>query len=277
MGVLLKRRVIHTVLYVISIVIALITGFPFLFLVINSFKGMGEYLTNIWMLPKEPYLGNYQMILKPDFLRYFLNSVIVSAISVFIIVVVSSMISFTFARMRYRGKNLLYFAIIAGMMIPVHTTLIPTFTLLSSIGLTDSLAGLVGPYVSYNIPIAVFILTQFFQEIPKELEEAAIIDGCSIVGTFKNIILPLSGPAISTIVVYTFLNIWNEFINANVLITSSANKTLPLGIREFYGMQSVNIPAVLTAILVGSLPVILLYFFAQEKVVNGLTQGAVKG
>ena len=84
------------------------------------------------------------------------------------------------------------------MMIPVHTTLIPTFTLLSSIGLTDSLAGLVGPYVSYNIPIAVFILTQFFQEIPKELEEAAIIDGCSIVGTFKNIILPLSGPAIST-------------------------------------------------------------------------------
>ena len=134
-----------------------------------------------------------------------------------------------------------------------------------------------GPYVSYNIPIAVFILTQFFQEIPKELEEAAIIDGCSIVGTFKNIILPLSGPAISTIVVYTFLNIWNEFINANVLITSSANKTLPLGIRGFYGMQSVNIPAVLTAILVGSLPVILLYFFAQEKVVNGLTQGAVKG
>ena len=96
-------------------------------------------------------------------------------------------------------------------------------------------------------------------------------------GTFKNIILPLSGPAISTILVYTFLNIWNEFINANVLITSSANKTLPLGIREFYGMQSVNIPAVLTAILVGSLPVILLYFFAQEKVVNGLTQGAVKG
>ena len=95
MGVLLKRRVMHTVLYVISIVIALITGFPFLFLVINSFKGMGEYLTNIWMLPKEPYLGNYQMILKPDFLRYFLNSVIVSAISVFIIVVVSSCLLYT--------------------------------------------------------------------------------------------------------------------------------------------------------------------------------------
>lgn len=277
MGVLLKRKIKNTILYAISIVIALITGFPFVFLVINSFKGMGEYLTNIWRLSSEPFFGNYQMVLKPDFLRYFLNSVIVSGTSVFIIVVVSSMISFTFARLKYRGRNLLYFVIIAGMMIPVHTTLIPTFTLLSSIGLTDTLTGLVGPYVSYNIPIAVFILTQFFREIPKELEEAAIIDGCGIVGTFKNIILPLSGPAISTIVVYTFLNIWNEFINANVLINSTGKKTLPLGIREFYGMQSVNIPAVLTAILIGSLPVILLYFFAQEKVVNGLTQGAVKG
>ena len=94
----------HTVLYVISIVIALITGFPFSVSGYQQLQGMGEYLTNIWMLPKEPYLGNYQMILKPDFLRYFLNSVIVSAISVFIIVVVSSMISFTFARMRYREK-----------------------------------------------------------------------------------------------------------------------------------------------------------------------------
>jgi raffinose/stachyose/melibiose transport system permease protein len=163
------------------------------------------------------------------------------------------------------------------MMIPVHTTLIPTFTLLSSIGLTDSLVGLLGPYVSYNIPISVFILTQFFKEIPIELEEAAIIDGCGRIKAFIKIILPLSGPALATVVVYSSLSIWNEFINANVLITSSANKTLPLGIREFYGFMTIDIPAVLTAILVGSLPVILIYFLAQEKVVNGLTQGAVKG
>lgn len=274
---ILKKRLRNIGLYGICILITIITGFPFVFMVINSFKGMGEYLTNIWMLPQDFYLGNFELVLKPEFLRYFLNSVVVSAVSVAIIVIVGSMISYTFARMNYKGKNILYFAIIAGMMIPVHTTLIPTFTLLSDVGLTDSLVGLIGPYVSYNIPIAVFILTQFFKEIPKEVEEAAIIDGCGTIGVFKNIVIPLSKPAISTIVVYTFLNIWNEFINANVLITSSVNKTLPLGIREFYGMQSVNIPAVLTAILVGSLPVILLYFFAQEQVVNGLTQGAVKG
>ena len=96
-------------------------------------------------------------------------------------------------------------------------------------------------------------------------------------GVFHKIILPLSGAGLSTVTVYTFLNIWNEFINANVLINTTTRKTLPLGIREFYGFQSVNIPAILTAILVGSLPVIILYFCAQEKVVNGLTQGAVKG
>lgn len=277
MNALLMKKLRSIAFYIISILIAIITGFPFVFLLVNSFKSMNEYLMNIWKLPSEVYLGNYETVLNPNFLKYFLNSVIVSVVSVLLIVIVSSMISFTFARMSYKGRDILYLLIIAGMMIPVHTTLIPTFTLLSNIGLSDSLVGLLGPYVSYNIPIAVFILTQFFKEIPKEIEEAAIIDGCGTIRIFSNIIMPLSGPALSTIVVYTFLNIWNEFINANVLITSTSKKTLPLGIREFYGMQSVNIPCVLTAILVGSLPVIILYFCAQEKVVNGLTQGAVKG
>lgn len=277
MNAVLARKLRSLGFYLISIIVAIITGFPFIFLLINSFKSMNVYMKNIWKLPSELYMDNYKAVLNPEFLKYFLNSVIVSVASVLIIVIVSSMISYTFARMEYKCRDFLYFLIIAGMMIPVHTTLIPTFTLLSNIKLTDSLVGLLGPYVSYNIPISVFILTQFFKEIPKEIEEAAIIDGCGTTKIFSSIIMPLSGPALSTIIVYTFLNIWNEFINANVLINSTAKKTLPLGIREFYGMQTINIPCVLTAILVGSLPVIILYFCAQEKVVNGLTQGAVKG
>ncbi|PNV60385.1 carbohydrate ABC transporter permease [Clostridium sp. chh4-2] len=272
-----KRSLVKALLYAACILILIITGFPFIFLLVNSFKDMAEYLKNIWALPSKFFFGNYKAVFKPDFLRYFLNSAFVSAVSVSLIVIVSSMISFAFAKMKFKGSNALYFLIIAGMMIPVHTTLIPTFTLLSSIHLNDSLIGLCGPYISYNIPISVFILTQFFKEIPREIEEAAIIDGCDTIGIFRKIMIPLSGAGLSTVTVYTFLNIWNEFINANVLINTTAKKTLPLGIREFYGFQSVNIPAILTAILVGSLPVILLYFFAQEKVVNGLTQGAVKG
>jgi ABC-type sugar transport system, permease component len=272
-----KNGILKLLVYIICILVAIITGFPFIFLLINSFKSMPEYLLNIWKLPSEIHLGNFEKVLKPEFLRYFINSIIVSIISVAIIVLVSSMISYAFAKMKFKGKNVLYFLIIAGMMIPVHTTLIPTFTLISQMGMTDKLVGLIGPYVSYNIPISVFILTQFFKEIPRDIEEAAIIDGCNTIDVFRRIILPLSGPALSTIVVYTFLNIWNEFINANVLIRTASQKTLPLGIREFYGAQTINIPAILTAILVGSLPVIIVYFSAQEKVVNGLTQGAVKG
>lgn len=272
-----KRILINTGLYGCCGVILVLTGFPFVFLLINSFKDMQEYLVNIWSLPGKAFFGNYQKVFDPSFLRYFMNSALVSAVSVSLIVLVSSMISFAFAKMEFKGKGVVYFLIIAGMMIPVHTTLIPTFTLLSSLHLNDSLIGLCGPYISYNIPISVFILTQFFKEIPQEIEDAAVIDGCTTIGVFRRIILPLSGAGISTVVVYTFLNIWNEFINANVLINTTSKKTLPLGIREFYGFQSVNIPAILTAILVGSLPVIILYFCAQEKVVNGLTQGAVKG
>lgn len=272
-----KRKMVNAMLYALCLMILVITGFPFVFLLVNSFKNMQEYLMNIWSLPSKFYFGNYKAVFKPDFLRYFVNSTFVSGVSVFLIVAVSSMISFAFAKMKFRGSGVLYFLMIAGMMIPVHTTLIPTFTLLSSIHLNDLLIGLCGPYISYNIPISVFILTQFFKEIPKEIEEAAIIDGCDTIGIFTKIMLPLSGAGLSTVTVYTFLNTWNEFINANVLINTTAKKTLPLGIREFYGFQTVNIPAILTAILVGSLPVILLYFLAQEKVVNGLTQGAVKG
>lgn len=272
-----KKLAVKTFLYVSCLIILVITGFPFVFLLVNSFKDMPEYLRNIWTFPQTPYLGNYQKVFSPDFLLYFVNSAFVSAISVSLIVAVSSMISFAFTKLEFRLSKVFYFIIIAGMMIPVHTTLIPTFTLLSSLGLSDSLIGLCGPYISYNIPISVFILTQFFKEIPREIEDAAAIDGCTNFGIFSRIVMPLSGAGLSTVVVYTFLNIWNEFINANVLINSTRNKTLPLGIREFYGFQTVNIPSVLTAILVGSLPVILLYFCAQEKVINGLTQGAVKG
>jgi len=272
-----KRRLVHTLLYLACLIILVLTGYPFVFLVLNSFKNMQEYLQNIWMPASTMYLGNYQAVFKPDFLRYFLNSVLVSVGSVTLITLTSSMISYAFAKLKFRGSGILYFLIIAGMMIPVHTTLIPTFTLLSSIHMNDSLVGLCGPYISYNIPISVFILTQFFREIPKEIEEAAIIDGCSKIQVYTKIMMPLSTAGLSTVIVYTFLNVWNEFINANVLINTTSKKTLPLGIREFYGFQSINIPAVLTAILVGSLPVILLYFFAQEKVINGLTQGAVKG
>lgn len=234
-------------------------------------------MQNIWTMPKKIYLGNYALVFAPSFLRYFINSLIVSVSGVFLNIIVSSLLSYIFARFAIKIAKPLYLLVIAGMMIPIHTTLIPVYTMSNAIGVYDHLIGLIGPYISFNIPISVFIMTQFFKECPKELEEAAMIDGGSHFLIYRKIIMPLSVPAISTVGVYTFLNMWNEFIYALVLIDTPERKTLSLGVRDFYGFQTINIPAVLTAILVGSLPVLLFYFIAQDKVINGLTQGAVKG
>lgn len=251
--------------------------FPFFFVLFTSFKTTKEYMKNVWGFPGELFLGNYAKVFQPTFFRYFANSVFVTAVSVMLILIVASMMSYTFARIRPVWGKVIYMVVISGMMIPMHTTLIPVYMLSNEIGLYNSLFALIGPYVSFNIPISVFIMSQFFEEIPREVEEAAVIDGCGHAKIFRSMILPLSKPVLSTVGIYTGLNTWNEFSYALVLIDSSKHKTLPLGIKDFYGAEAVNIPCVMAAILVSSLPVILLYMFAQEKVISGLTQGAVKG
>jgi raffinose/stachyose/melibiose transport system permease protein len=264
-------------LYFVAILFLIITGYPFVFVLFTSFKSQMEYMVNVWTIPKKLFLGNFQAVFQPHFLRYFLNSLIVSIISVTIILIIGSLASYAFAKLKFRLNKYLFILFLAGMMIPIHTTLIPIYVLINKMGLYNSLYGLIGPYVSINLPIAIIIMTQFFKEVPGEIEEAARIDGCSHFGIYSKIMLPLSTPAISTVAIYNFLHVWNEFIYALVLLDSPQKKTLSLGIREFYGLETVNIPGIITAILVGSLPVMVFYFLAQEKVINGLVSGSVKG
>ena len=273
----LSDKLFKSGIYLFCIVVLILTGFPLVFLIFNSFKSLPEYMVNIWQPPTKIFFGNIKLVLSPTFLNYFKNSLIVSVSGVSIVILVSSLMSYIFAKFSFRITKGLFFLVIAGMMIPIHTTLIPIYSLSINLGVYDTLFGLIGPYVSFNIPISVFIMTQFFREIPKELDEAAMIDGATHSLIYRKIVMPLSAPALSTVGIYTFLMMWNEFIYALVMIDTRTKKTLPLGIRDFYGFQTINIPAVLTAILVGSLPVLIFYFVAQDKVINGLTQGAVKG
>lgn len=264
-------------LYLVAGLFLILMGYPFIFVLFTSFKTPMEYMMNVWAFPKALSFENYDKVLQPYFLRYFLNSIIVSSCTVATVILIASMASYAFARMQFRFNKYLFMVFVAGMMIPVHTTLIPVYVLINKIGVYDTLPGLMGPYTSFSLPVAIFIMTGFFKEVPKELEEAALMDGCSHWIIFRKIMFPLSTPAIATVGIYNFLYTWNEFIYALVLINSPSVKTLPLGIREFYGMESVNIPGVITAILVGSLPVLIFYFLAQERVINGLVSGAVKG
>jgi raffinose/stachyose/melibiose transport system permease protein len=264
--------------YVLSCAFLVLFGFPFVLTLMMSFKSQAEYMSgNYWNVPRAVFLGNYIKVLLSDFNRYFLNSLIVSSVSVLFTIIIASLASYAFAKLRFRFSGGLLMLFMVGMMIPVHTTLIPIYQMTRSLRMTDSLAGLVGPYVSFGLPIAIFIMAGFFREVPDSIQESAVIDGASPLRVYWSIMLPMSVPAVSTVAIYNFLSFWNEFIFSLTLINTNLKKTLPLGMREFYGAETVNIPAVLTAVLVGSLPVILFYMFAQERVINGLSAGAVKG
>ena len=274
-----KRGIIErTAFYLLALFFLVLFGFPFVITFIMSFKSLPDYMSgNFWGLPKKIFLGNVQKVLFSRFNLYFLNSIFVSSLSVTLTILFASLASYAFAKMKFRLSGLVFTLFIIGMMIPVHTTLIPIYQLTKAMRLTDRLLGLVTPYISIGLPVAIYIITSFFREVPASIQESAHIDGASAPRIYWNIMLPISVPAISTVAILNFLTCWNEFIYALTLINTTTKRTVPLGIKEFYGMEMVNIPAVFATILIASLPVIIFYMFAQERVINGLSAGAVKG
>ncbi|MCL2319628.1 MAG: carbohydrate ABC transporter permease [Treponema sp.] len=264
--------------YILALFFFVLFGFPFVLTTIMSFKSMSEYMTgDFWGIPKKLYLGNFVKVFQSKFGTYLLNSAKVAGSAVIITTIAASLASYAFAKMKFRLSPILFTLFIVGMMIPVHTTLIPVYQMTKSLGLNNTYPGLILPYVSFGLPVAIYIMTSFFREVPASIQESAVIDGASPFRIYLSIMLPISTPAVSTAAILNFLSFWNEFILAMTMINSTIKRTLPLGLRDFYGTESVNIPSVLTAVLVGSFPVILFYMFAQERVINGLSAGAVKG
>lgn len=255
-----------------------VTTVPFLFMVMTSFKSQQEsFSSSVWALPKALDLVNYRSVLEGPFLTYFKNSVMVVVISVVLIMLISAMAAFAFARMRFRLNDALFGLIVAGMIVPIHITLVPIYLLTRQLGLYDSQFALIGPYVATSLPISVFILTEFMRQIPKELEEAARLDGCGPFAIFFKVFLPLSGPGLSTIAIYNGIMLWNEFIFAYVLTSSTSTRTLPLAIWDYQGQYTSNIPAILAVVTLTSLPLVVAYAFGQEKIVKGMMAGSLKG
>jgi raffinose/stachyose/melibiose transport system permease protein len=264
--------------YILALFFLVLFGFPFVLTTIMSFKSMSDYMAgDFWGLPKKLYFGNFDKVLRSKFNIYFLNSLIVAGFATFFTTIVASLASYALAKIKFRFSELVLMIFVVGMMIPVHTTLIPIYQMTKSLHLTNTFPGLIIPYISFGLPVAIYIMTSFFKEVSNSIQESAVIDGASPLRIYWSIMLPISVPAVSTAAILNFLGFWNEFIMAMTMINSTSKKTLPLGLRDFYGTESINIPSVLTAVFVGSLPVILFYVFAQEKVINGLSAGAVKG
>ncbi|MDQ0338816.1 raffinose/stachyose/melibiose transport system permease protein [Caldalkalibacillus uzonensis] len=266
------------ILYTLAIVLLFFTGYPFLYMIGTSFKSLNSFFESpLSIIPSQPTFEQYVSVFEMGLTRYFVNSILITVVSVIGIVFISALASYPLSRMSFKLNRPLLLFFVAGMMLPIHATLIPIFILTQDMGIYDTLWALLGPYIAFSLPVSIFILTQFMQEVPKELEEAAYIDGCGHFSIFWRIMLPLVVPAISTIVIYNFVFLWTEFIFALVLLSSPENMTLPLGLQNFYSEFSINIPGLMAALTLASLPILLLFVIAQNKVVKGLTGGAVKG
>jgi multiple sugar transport system permease protein len=253
--------------------------FPFLWMALSSVKTLSELYTvpPSW-IPKMPTLANYQKVLfNSNIPRYFINSTVISLGSTAVALSLAIFASYGFARFTFRGKGAYQAFILMGQLLPTAAIIVPLFVTLRVLGLVNTYLGLILVYTIITLPLCVWMLTSYFRAIPVELEEAAIIDGCSRLGVLFRITLPLSLPGVVAIVVYAFVTTWNEFIFALVFAQDFRVKTLPIGIAEFSTEFDTDWGAVMAASLIMTLPVAILFFAMQKLFVGGLTAGAVKG
>jgi multiple sugar transport system permease protein len=266
-------------LWVSVIAIVVFCLLPFYWLVNISLK-TGPDLSTANIFPPHPSLNNYTSIFKnSSFTRALANSAIVALTTTFIGVIVGSFAAYALARLRMRGKFLLLGIVLSITTFPQIAIAAPLFKLWSDIGLYNTLIGLIIPYLTFALPLSIYILVSFFREIPRDLEEAALVDGATNFEAFRKVVVPLAAPGLATTAILTFIAAWNEFLLATTLTSSTTARTVPVAISQFTGSSQFEVPlgTQSAASVVISVPLIVLVLLFQKRIVAGLTAGAVKG
>jgi multiple sugar transport system permease protein len=275
-----RRNWVRPVLMWIAVVfIVIFCLFPFYWLVNVSLK-TGTDLSNADLLPPSPTLDNYDSIFKNgDFTSALRNSVIVTTITTILALIVGSFAAYALARLRFPRKFLLLAVILSISTFPPIAIAAPIFKLWTEFGLYDTYVGLILPYLTFALPLAIYILTSFFKEIPKSLEEAALVDGATYFQAFRKVILPLAAPGLVTAGLLTAFFVWNEFLLAQTLTSSPKAFTVPVSVANFTGSQKFEIPlgTISAASVVITVPLVLAVILFQKRIVAGMTAGAVKG
>lgn len=252
--------------------------YPMMMMGLSAFKSTREIFRNPFGLPEVWSLANFVRVWEQtNFPLYFRNSVIVTAGSVALILVLGVMASYALARYKFRGNELLYLFFLAGIMMPLKLAVIPLFIQLRAMGLTNTHLGLMCIYAAEGLPAAVFILTGFLRTLPRDLENAARIDGASEFQILWSIMLPLVRPALVIVGIYNLVPVWNDFFFPLVFVQRESLKTLPLGLTVFMGQYATDWAVLFTGLTIAALPVIVLYVFLSRQFIAGLTAGAVKG
>lgn len=274
----LANEMTQALKYLICIVVALIIFVPIAATVLGGLKTSGELQSDPFGLPVPPRIENYTNVLSSaEFWRQVANSTFVMIATVVLSVSVSSMAAFILARLSFRGRDLVFNYLAVGLVFPFAVAILPLYVQLRQMNLLDTLAGVYLPQVAFSIPVNVLILRSFFRSIPGELEDAAYIDGCSPVGFFWRILLPLARPALATVAVLVMVTSWNNFLLPLLVLNERSLWTLPMGIMQFQGQYGTDWAKILAFVTLALVPAIVFYLLAQRQLIAGLSSGAVKG
>lgn len=272
------KRFRKLLLYALLCFFAITTVYPLLWMVYTSFKSNQDISMNTLALPTKLHFENYLEAWKTARIgEYFFNSILVAVVSIIFTILVGASAAFILAKFKFKMQRLVYTSFIIGMLIPIQSILVPLFIQMRNFKLLDSRWSLILSYTAFGLPMAIFILESFIRDLPSEILESAVIDGSSVPRAFFKLILPMSRPALATVIILSFLNNWKEFSFALIFISDEAKKTLPLGLYNFLGAETNNYAGLTAALVISSIPVLIMYLFMQEQVIKGMTAGAVKG
>jgi multiple sugar transport system permease protein/raffinose/stachyose/melibiose transport system permease protein len=274
-----KNIFINIIIYAFLISVALSCIFPLAWMVTSSLKTQETIFKDMSLIPREFHFENYVMAIKEGaFGRYFLNSIFYTVSVVVGIVVVSSLAAYAFSRFSFPGRNFFFYMFMAAMMIPIPGSFVPLYVLLNNLHLRNTAIGYILCMINVGLSTSIFLLKTFFDKMPKELEDAARIDGCSKLGIWRHVALPLAKPVLAVVVVFNALNVWNEFILA--LIIFDSKKLMPLQValqQNFQGEFITRYPLLMAGLTITALPIIIVYLLMQKYIVKGVTQGAIVG
>jgi multiple sugar transport system permease protein/raffinose/stachyose/melibiose transport system permease protein len=244
----------------------------------SSLKTQQTVFSDMSIIPSHPVWGNfYQAWTKGGFGMYFLNSVIYTVAVVFGIVIISSLAAFAFSRLQFPGKNILFYMFLAAMMIPLPGSFVPLYVLMTKLHLVNTRIGYILCMINVGLSFSIYLLKTFFDKMPPELEDAARIDGCSKLGIWWNVALPLARPAIAVIVIFNSLNVWNEYILATLIFSSKSLMPLQRALIIFQGTHITEYPLLMAGMTITTLPIILAYLLMQKYIIKGITAGVIAG
>ena len=254
-------------------------GFPVYWMITTSFKPKGDILsTDPTLLPRSFTLSNYvEAVTKEGFVRALINSLIVVFFTVIISLFVALFASIAVARMKFKGKRTYVATILLVQMLPLSALLIPIYLLLSRFNLTDKLSGVILTYLAFVLPFVIWTLRGFLVNIPAELEEAALVDGCTKPQAYRLVMFPLMAPGLVATAIFAFIQAWNEFLLAYILLSSQDNATMPIWLAGFTNRFGTDWGPLMAASTLTALPVVIFFTRIQDKIATGVTAGAVKG